>query len=101
MAYYSDSDILSISNPGKVLLHLRCGYGQPVKTSIYKKKLDGSTSQLTEFMGNIEGFELGISSELKGQVVEVYSTIHDIRDTIPGREVEDIQLRIEVSCNDN
>ncbi len=101
MAYYSDSDILVISNPGKVLLFLQSGYGQPVKTTIYMRRLDGSTHQLDESEGNIDRYTLGESSQLKGQVIEVHSTIHDIRDNISGQEVEDIKLTIKVSCNDD
>lgn len=100
MAYYSDKDILIISEPGNVWLNLQCGYGQPAKTTLYLKKLDGSTIKLDEFEGNIENYELGDSNLLKGQVFEVHSTIHDIRDIIPGREFEDIRLSISVGCRD-
>jgi hypothetical protein len=99
MAYYSDSDILMISGQGVVLLTLQCGYGQPVKSTVYLKKLDGSTEKLTEFSDNIDSYNLGDSDSLKGQVIEIHSTIHDIRDTIPGQEVEDIKLNITVEYN--
>jgi hypothetical protein len=99
MAYYSDSDILAISSQGNVLVALQCGYGQPINTTIYLKKLDGSTEQLNEFNGNIDNYNIGDSNSLKGQVIEIHSTIHDIRDTLPGQEVEDILLNIKVWCN--
>lgn len=99
MAYYSDSDILAINNQGNVKLSLHCGYGQPVKSAVYMKKLDGSTVQLAEINGNTNGYNLGDSTVLRGQIIEIHSTIHDIRDTIPGQEAEDISLNIKVWCN--
>jgi hypothetical protein len=99
MAYYSDSDILMVGSQGDILLSLNCGYGQPVKTTVYLKKLDGSSDKLTEFSDNTDNYNLGNSDSLKGQVIEIHSTIHDIRDTIPGQEVEDIELKIKVWCN--
>lgn len=99
MAYYSDSDILVTNTQGNVLLTLKCGYGQPVKSTVYLKKLDGSTEHAGDFDGNIGQYNLGDSVTLKGQVIEIHSTIHDIRDTSPGQEVEDIELTIQVECN--
>ena len=100
MAYYSDSDILVTNSPGTVFLSLHCGYGQPVKTTIYNKEPDGVFNLISEFQSDISAFGLGESTELKGCVLEIMSTIHDIRNLAHGEEAEDIQLHVKVWCNE-
>jgi hypothetical protein len=100
MAAYFDSDLLICTAPGKITLDLTCGYGQPVTTSVYLKKQDGGTEKINEFDGNINKLELGNSETMKFQVLQINSTIHDIRDNPPGQENEDIDLFEKVSCNE-
>lgn len=100
MATYLDSAILVTVSPGQVVLKLTCGYGQPVITSVYLKKADGSSEKIEEFEGNTNDLVLGQSSVLKYNRVEIHSTIHDIRDFLPGQEVEDINLYIKITCNE-
>jgi hypothetical protein len=100
MATYLDSDILITTIPGSVKLSLTCGYGQPVVTSVYLKKTDNSSQKIMEFYDNVNELEIGQSTELKFNKIEIHSTIHDIRDFAPGQEVEDINLYIKISCND-
>lgn len=66
MVYYSDSDILVINNQGVVQFNLTNGYGQPVKSMVCFRKLDGTPDKITEFIRNTENYNLGNSSLLKG-----------------------------------
>lgn len=100
MATFIDSSILVTTSPGKVFLTLTSGYGQPVVSTVYLKKADGSSSKIKEFEGNTTDLALGQSSILKYNRIEIHSTIHDIRDFFPGQEVEDIDLYVKVTCNE-
>lgn len=100
MATFLDSSILVTVSPGQVRLMLKCGYGQPVVTSVYLKKADGSSEKIEEFTGNTNDLVLGQSAVLKYNRIEIHSTIHDIRDYSPGQEVEDIDLYIKLSCSE-
>jgi len=100
MATFIDSDILKTVTPGSVQLLLTCGYGQPIYTSVYLKKIDGSIEKIKEFEGNGSYLHLKNSSELQFNRLEIHSTIHDIRDFAVGQEVVDIKLYEKVFCND-
>jgi hypothetical protein len=99
MAAYFDSDLLITKTPGKITLTLVCGYGQPVTTSVYVKNQDGGSIKIIEFDGNADNLELGDSSALKLQRLQIHSTIHDIRDIPHGQEAEDISLSEKIACN--
>lgn len=100
MSTFIDSDILKTVTPGSVKLLLTCGYGQPIYTSVYLKKIDGSIEKIKEFEGNGSYLHLKNSSELQFNRLEIHSTIHDIRDFAVGQEVEDIKLYEKVFCNE-
>jgi hypothetical protein len=100
MAAYFDNDLLICKTPGAVTLDLTCGYGQPVTTTVYLKKQDGGSEIIKEFDGNTNKLDLGNSATLKYQVLQINSTIHDIRDIPAGQESEDIDLFDIVSCNE-
>ena len=95
--YFSDS-LITISS-GPINLLLTCGYGQPVTTSVYLKRNDGSNEKIGAFEGDVTNLFIGNSSDLKFSRIEIHSTIHDIRDIEPGQEVEDIKLFERISCN--
>jgi hypothetical protein len=99
MAAIFDSNLLITATSGTITIDLVCGYGQPVVTTIYLKKQDGSNSKIKEFDGNATKMELGDSVNMKYQVLQINSTIHDIRDNPSGTENEDIDLFEKVSCN--
>lgn len=97
MADYFDNDTLITTGGGKVLLDLKCGYGQPVTTTVYLKKSGGETIEVASFAGDASRMELGNVSDLQYNRIVIFSVIHDIRDVNPGQEVEDIHLAIELN----
>jgi hypothetical protein len=100
MAAYFDSDLLITKTPGPVTLDLTCGYGQPVTTTVFLKNQNGGSSLIIEFSGNASELELGNSTTMKPGILQIISTIHDVRDNPAGQENEDIDLVEKVSCND-
>ena len=100
MAAMFDSDLMSTTSDGQVMLNLKCGYGQPVTSTVYLKKNDGGLVELKQFDGDVNNLDLGDSSTLKQNRIEIHSTIKDIRDTVPGQEVIDISLYEQLVCND-
>ncbi len=97
MAEYFDNDTLISSGGGSVTLTLKCGYGQPVSTTVYLKNTGGASQEITNFNGDASNLELGDINTFRTKRVVVYSTVHDIRDVSPGQEVEDIHLDIIIS----
>lgn len=98
MADYFDNDTLISTGEGRVLLNLKCGYGQPVATTVYLKKSGGETEQIASFAGDANRMELGNVSDLQYNRIVIFSIIHDIRDVNPGQEVEDIHLEVQLNA---
>lgn len=98
MATYFDNDVLITKSIGQVYLNLICGYGQPVFTKVYLNN-KGQITLLKEFEGDANNLDLGFSDNLRNKILEIHSTVHDIRDIDPAKEVEDIHLVERVNCN--
>lgn len=96
MADYFDNDTLITDGSGNLSLKVTSGYGQPVATTVYFKNNNGSTKEIDAFKGNQQK-DLGPVAGFRYHRIEVFSIVHDVQDPVPGQEVEDIHLDIEVS----
>jgi hypothetical protein len=96
MADYFDNDTLMTDGSGNLNLKVNSGYGQPVATTVYFKNNNGVTKEIDAFNSN-QQIDLGPVSTYRYHRIEVFSIVHDVQDPIPDKEVEDIQLDIELS----
>lgn len=99
MADYFDNDTLVSKGQGDVFLNLTCGYAQAIATTVHVKDGKGKTTEVSAFTGECTNKNLGANSVFRYNRIIVFSTVHDTKDTSPGQLVEDINVKMEITCD--
>ena len=94
-----DNDILETQTSDSLFIDLECGYGQPSVSTVYLKNKSGTVKTLLEFNNNAIHLKIGNIPDIKYNVLEIHTTIDDIRDSLD--EQMDISMKIVISENNS
>ena len=90
----NDFDLLTTTKDGDIYIDLTCGFGQPSQTTIYLKDTDNTIKEIDTFTGNVSRRKIGSRKDLRGKIIEIHTTIDDVRDN--PTEMEDISCSIVI-----